>query len=315
MAIFPDDIIIEILIRLPVKSLIRFRCVSKPWCNLIHDSTFIQTHFKRALEENNLDLFISCTTTYKQKTFFSHMYCLDFNSSNEAVEIIENPIKESLDEAFLKERLLGSCNGLVCLFTTDAFCVLNPLTREFKFVNHDFDVRFEYEDVYGFGFDSDAGVYAVVYIKCDHIIHSNSIVHVYSLSDTSTTCVITFNVAYKFKCDMRSGVYLNGALHWVAFPNPMDKRNETVVSFNINEKVFQELPRPDKLTENACITVGLLGGYISILCYLPSDPIEIWIMNNYGVKESWSKLCAIERAVIPCFMASDLWRSDPWVRP
>ncbi|KAG2694674.1 hypothetical protein I3760_08G155600 [Carya illinoinensis] len=48
----PKDLIIEILLRLPVKSLVRFRCVSKQWFSLISDPRFAKVHFKRKSDDN-----------------------------------------------------------------------------------------------------------------------------------------------------------------------------------------------------------------------------------------------------------------------
>ncbi|XP_059655597.1 putative F-box protein At5g62060 isoform X2 [Cornus florida] len=44
----PLQIILEILKELPVKSLLRFRCVSKLWCSTIDDPIFIDTHQTRS---------------------------------------------------------------------------------------------------------------------------------------------------------------------------------------------------------------------------------------------------------------------------
>ena len=40
----PDEIVLDILAKLPVKSLLRFRCVCKPWYSSIANPSFISTH-------------------------------------------------------------------------------------------------------------------------------------------------------------------------------------------------------------------------------------------------------------------------------
>ena len=48
----PYDVVIDILSRLPVKSLIRFRRVSKSWYSVITDPFFINKHFNLNLNLN-----------------------------------------------------------------------------------------------------------------------------------------------------------------------------------------------------------------------------------------------------------------------
>ncbi|XP_066358070.1 putative F-box protein At1g47765 [Miscanthus floridulus] len=44
----PEDIVLEVLVRLPAKALCRFRCVSKAWRTLISDPTFVAVQRSRA---------------------------------------------------------------------------------------------------------------------------------------------------------------------------------------------------------------------------------------------------------------------------
>ncbi|KAG7969571.1 hypothetical protein I3843_07G037100 [Carya illinoinensis] len=48
----PEPVVVEILLRLPVKSLLRFRCVSKRWRSLISDPRFAKSHFRQASERS-----------------------------------------------------------------------------------------------------------------------------------------------------------------------------------------------------------------------------------------------------------------------
>nr|KJB74135.1 hypothetical protein B456_011G277100 [Gossypium raimondii] len=51
----PEALVIEILSKLPVKSLTRFNCVCKYWCSSIQTPHFISNN----LENNNLNLLLS----------------------------------------------------------------------------------------------------------------------------------------------------------------------------------------------------------------------------------------------------------------
>ncbi|OWM74640.1 hypothetical protein CDL15_Pgr005220 [Punica granatum] len=44
----PEEMIYEILVRLPVKSLCRFRCVSTLWRTIISDPHFVSSHLARS---------------------------------------------------------------------------------------------------------------------------------------------------------------------------------------------------------------------------------------------------------------------------
>ncbi|KAH6791124.1 hypothetical protein C2S51_006130 [Perilla frutescens var. frutescens] len=46
----PQELVLDILLRLPVKSLSRFKCVSKNWCSLIRSPSFVKQHFERNQE-------------------------------------------------------------------------------------------------------------------------------------------------------------------------------------------------------------------------------------------------------------------------
>ena len=51
---FPDDIVVDILSRLPVKSLYRFKCLCKFWCNLMSDSHLVKLQLNHSIKANRL---------------------------------------------------------------------------------------------------------------------------------------------------------------------------------------------------------------------------------------------------------------------
>ncbi|XP_047339496.1 F-box protein CPR1-like [Impatiens glandulifera] len=66
MSPFPDEILANILSRLPVKCLLRSRCVSKPWLALISSSYFIKLHLNRSVQtKSNLGLLMWKGNSYR----------------------------------------------------------------------------------------------------------------------------------------------------------------------------------------------------------------------------------------------------------
>lgn len=43
--------------------------------------------------------------------------------------------------------------------------------------------------------------------------------------------------------------------------------------------------------------VGVVGGYLCMLCSACNIGFEIWVMNDYGVKASWAKLFHIDQVM------------------
>lgn len=50
----PDDVMLDICARLPVKSVRRFRCVNKSWYKLLNGRRFVQQHLHHAAEMDKL---------------------------------------------------------------------------------------------------------------------------------------------------------------------------------------------------------------------------------------------------------------------
>ncbi|KAF9610749.1 hypothetical protein IFM89_024605 [Coptis chinensis] len=88
-------------------------------------------------------------------------------------------------------------------------------------------------------------------------------------------------------------MFLNGAIHWIA--KSKNKYRETLISFSIKEKVFREFSSP--MDEYDFMTVGVLGGELCVLCKTYGIDLDIWVMKNYGLSDSWVKPFAMERTI------------------
>ncbi|OIT32525.1 hypothetical protein A4A49_11869 [Nicotiana attenuata] len=105
----PQEIIFLILSKLPVKSLLRFRCVSKPWLALISSSEFIKTHLHSSANDKE----------YRRSRVllsFRYNYLKDCSLRS----LLYSPMTEAFDPDFPMSKsqtawCVGSANGLICL--------------------------------------------------------------------------------------------------------------------------------------------------------------------------------------------------------
>ncbi|XP_020093519.1 putative F-box protein At1g47790 isoform X1 [Ananas comosus] len=132
----PIDVVAEILVRLPVKSLIRFQCVSKTWRSLILDPSFMHSHRRRSQQKPFLLIVENCWMGSDTFTIFS--------LTNEAMlEECCNSPKETLVEYFKSPDISSWDDAVVAsspdllLFRKDiddrrgrCFFLLNPSTGE-----------------------------------------------------------------------------------------------------------------------------------------------------------------------------------------
>ncbi|KAI9162613.1 hypothetical protein LWI28_028941 [Acer negundo] len=127
MSDIPPPIIIDILSRLPVKSLCRFMCVSKPWLALINHPRFAKMHLSRTHKQRLL--------IHKSNSLYSvELETLSCLLNSIPVEI-KLPCIMELERAYTFGPVIGSCNGLLCIrdvIALKGFLLYNPSTKECK---------------------------------------------------------------------------------------------------------------------------------------------------------------------------------------
>ena len=108
----PDEIVLEILTWLPVKSLLRFRCVCKSWYSYITNPNFISTHLNSLLSHNH-GYVIYMRKTFPRFYFSSHSQVCTVSCDRMFERVSEFRIPFTFQ--FGRPKLVGSCNGILCL--------------------------------------------------------------------------------------------------------------------------------------------------------------------------------------------------------
>ncbi|XP_026448509.1 F-box protein CPR1-like [Papaver somniferum] len=304
MSSLPGEIIENIFLRLEVKNLLPCRCVCKPWRDLICSPNFIYKHLNLSIQDNNCTLMF----LYLVGSEYNLFYTVDYNPlmSSLASSPTENyecdeavQMDYPLNSTDYRARILGSCNGLLCVHSAGSPCVItiwNPSSNEYKQLPEPSNHSSNNIDYYGFNYDYQIDDYKVVRIV-DYIQDQedpiNSDVEVYTSRSNSWKSIRS--IPYYFPSDKNCGVILNGALHWLGVGT--DDGEDLIVAFDISEETFEGLaviegpvlhpPESDDEVDNN--SLGVLGGCLSLLYKVYGERVDVWVMQEYGVKESWNK--------------------------
>ncbi|KAA8516855.1 hypothetical protein F0562_017327 [Nyssa sinensis] len=250
MSDLPTDAVADILSRLPPKSLLQFRCVSKPWCALIDSPNFIKSHLKRSIEtKNNLSLILG-------------LILEDEDEDEDELYSIEK--HQKLPVPPIEDQLI----------------------------------------VYGFGHDVVNDDYKLVRMaqfdaEDDDSFYSE--VKVYNLKSNLWRRIPDFPYYHPF--DGRSGMLVSDALHWVVARKRRSDKADLIAAFDIRTEDYSLVPQPEFSDKSFFMNVRVLGECLSISChFISSARIDIWVMKEYGVKESWTKLFSVAQSLISSFV-------------
>ncbi|XP_028081287.1 F-box protein CPR1-like [Camellia sinensis] len=298
----PPEVISEILSRLPVKPLLQFRCVSKPWCSLIDSPTFIKMHLHRSIQSrSNLSLIVT-----KLNSNIPNLLCsVHFDKLDIDFELYQPlTFEKRLDQVW------NFCNGLLCLSFRNVEVVLsNPSTRkylELPLLPIEIPVAScrMFVVFYGLGYDSVSDDYKVMRITQFNgagFVHFESKVRVYSLKSDYWRKVGDF--PHHLKLDPCTGLLVGGALHWSVNPKPMLVDGpRALIAFDLGSEEYRMVPLPECGAVDFHLKFAVLDGCLCVLHHYHKKGIDLWVMKEYGVKESWTKLIYIENSnVINCF--------------
>ncbi|KAL0343920.1 UNVERIFIED_CONTAM: F-box protein [Sesamum angustifolium] len=143
----PEDVVLEILLRLPVKTLLQLKCVCKRWYALIGSSSFVNQHFSQ--ESNQEHLLIRHYRPDEERYAFA-LYVDEIFSGYEEPDHLQMPLTVA--------ALMGPLNGVFCVVSISGhMALLNPAMRQFKplplvhpYVHPHLS---SYDDLLGFGLD------------------------------------------------------------------------------------------------------------------------------------------------------------------
>ncbi|XP_074283643.1 F-box/kelch-repeat protein At3g23880-like [Silene latifolia] len=269
---FFDDLIIqEILTRLPIKSIIRFKSVSKQWYSTLSSSNFANAHLIKSPFSHPSapvdTLLIKCGNNF---------YLSSCDDDQISGNFQNNLVK--LDAAFGVEensfRLIGCCNGLICLTLThdNYFIIWNPATHKMhKYESDGYLNGIDFSGlsivVRGFGYASSVDDYKyvlIVYMPREN--EKGNIVHIFSLKEKKWRKI-------DFDHDMvipeGGAVLVNEKLYMIAFLRIDFGSRLVVVSFDLGLETFEIT---NKFNIDGLDILGVMGGCLSIINGYTQNP-------------------------------------------
>jgi F-box interacting protein len=320
----PQELHIDILVSLPVKSLLRFQCVSKSWKSLIGSTDFISMHTKHNESTDNYahlvegDLYR--TGKKEEKDFRGELHQFD----NFFCEFKKIEFPSQIEDGCFGTVL--DCKGLL-LFTDpwvlngdrfERFILWNPAARlTVTLPTPGIDIPNLNFSAHGFGFDDESSDYKV--LRMVYGYNGRYIAEAAELFKLRTGAWETVSAIDDFhyvipkpeiftRPSHRSQAFVNGATHWVGYHSrflkyPHIQKELVVLLFRMSSEEFRVMKLPDVITVSkfSSISLGVSGGLLCVIHYNgvlrgngSYNGCCVWLMKEYGVIESWTKQCTID---------------------
>ncbi|GLT89644.1 hypothetical protein SLE2022_076210 [Rubroshorea leprosula] len=274
---FSQVLVEEILVMLPVSSLLRFKCVSKQWFLLLSNPKFIRRHLLKTSVQ-------TCQVFFEGNRFppkFSLGTLKNKGDYMNLFQLVETTIEALQSEVYW--GFLGHCDGLLCLYfgsvetRRSSIVVWNPLTREEKRIQVPESCWSKFEE-FGFGYDSSSDDYKGL--------------NKFSWKTTQGSIQDFCNCS-----SWSSAIHVNGYLYWaIGYVRPGPKH---IACFDLSRDIMTVVETlGGKSFEKSEMELTILGGSLCLVESEDSVKFDVWIMkeNEATKAKSWSKLFTVSTA-------------------
>jgi len=277
----PSDIVIEILLRLRVKSLLRFCCISKSWSALISDPSFQRSHHQRS-KQNPL---IFLTTMHD----YTH-YSLDHKREKSLEYLFKSADSKGLLWPLLT---VPTCTDLVCMYDADDVYIINPATRqEITLPKNSSDW---FNQKVAFGYDASTSEYKVFRYICS--AQFSIACEVFTLGGSNSWR----RVKTLDELDLLDDItMIDGSVY--AMIKRFYETYYCIFRFDLENEEWSKLPlpkadefHPDEVT--SFFSLNQAAGVLCLTCLVPCKRFEIWLLKDHckdGEHNPWVKDYSID---------------------
>ncbi|XP_010479757.1 PREDICTED: F-box protein At1g52490-like [Camelina sativa] len=301
------DLIVEILKKLPSKSLVRFRCVSKEWSTIISSRRdFIEAIVARSL--------LAQQQQQQQPPLFVFHHCVP-----EPFFTLSSTFSESIKEAVSVFASPGpGCTlfeyqyvrGLICCYSTSyqLFTIYNPTTRQSLRLPLIEDSVTEFRRyICHFGYDAVMDQYKVMSIVFD-VREFSQTFHVFTLGRSQQSWRRIKGIDDEKLLPSVDAVCIHGTIYYGATRitkkancaetddsrRTFDRGETVLLSFDIRSERFYHVSTPEPMLKASSCTIAssrtLLNHKGKLGCiYSGRYETCMWVMES-ARKQEWSKI-------------------------
>ncbi|XP_056853615.1 F-box/LRR-repeat protein At2g43260-like isoform X1 [Raphanus sativus] len=278
------ELLEEILLRLPLKSILRFKTVSKEWRSILESEMFVRRRRMNVQKEPKILAAHKCRCGDQPRLLPESR----FEGDEEIVYLHCDDARPSM-----------SCEGLVCIPEPESIIVLNPSTGQLRrfppgpdplsspFRNGSDDF-FQGNWVMGFGKDIVTGSYKVVKMCVEPVEEE---CHLLSVESGEWTKLKLPPYVHNLG---RKSVCVNGSIYWIFSGRRLHiGLGYKILALDVHKLEFHNVSVPSATWVTRCSKIVNLGERLGIAksTILPEWILEIWTMN--ASEEIWSKTFSI----------------------
>ncbi|KAJ4828167.1 hypothetical protein Tsubulata_005045 [Turnera subulata] len=306
---FPYDMILEIVSKLPAKSLYRFRCISTS----LH--SFISSINSTSYPRHKTKLCALLDDRYSHRHHYTHYSVIDAYETTSSMvrvgpasKILTSPshqpnLSPSHQPHFsrcLTWRCFTSDNSWLVLLNLNPYVLylLHASTGEAKLLpSHEYLFSSPFHCYsYGTFYDPSLKDYKIVIIDGGPARQGKlTKLGVFSRNANCWEKIVDFP---KYRHILVGFALLHGALHWInpqtqVLPDGVHAPRGVILRFDLKEETYIEVPSPpDPFSFPSDSRLDVIRGNICAHYYC--DPtFFVWEMKDYMVKQSWTLVCSI----------------------
>ncbi|CAN6173887.1 unnamed protein product [Urochloa humidicola] len=241
----PDELIFSILSRLPAKSVIRFRCVSKAWLAMTSSQTFVDAHLGFSKASRLTQLIVPGEPFQQQRgpktplymEFYKYMHIGGRGSVSELV------YGQHIPGEFSERAPPLHCDGLILTYTRDQEIMLcNPATKEFLALPKGTTHGVVGDQLVGFGRDPCSTRYKVARFFYQRRAGAGGTSQVECKLEVLTLGTNVWRRTVDPPCRVfgLSPAHIRGFIYW----RPYLRSNRFFVRFSLADEIFSQVPYP-----------------------------------------------------------------------